>query len=226
VACHSGLDERESESASVCVRAVSVADVDAVSVRVNFGREPWRFADLASLLPAPSARPDHFVAGQRVTLMQLPREIVQMIVVAAGADADATRVMQLMQVCKAWRGHASGNELWRPLFSERWPRAGSRELPNIKSWYTLYRRRANLLARGKSTADLLEGCDWEFKCPLLFSELKPVPGESSVRHCDQCDRHVYLCRDKVELNKHVEMSHCIAYEEYRRKMMGRMVLRK
>lgn len=59
---------------------------------------------------------------------------------------------------------------------------------------------------------LIKNCkaeDFAYACPKLWSELKPA-FSSNVRHCEHCDRKVYLCRTDADLNFYSSVNFCIA----------------
>jgi hypothetical protein len=54
-------------------------------------------------------------------------------------------------------------------------------------------------------------CGLKFKrqCPLNWNALGPIADDSS-RHCDTCDRSVFLCTSDAETMFHAERGDCIA----------------
>ncbi len=50
-----------------------------------------------------------------------------------------------------------------------------------------------------------------FKCPMLWSLLEPTD-QAEVRHCGQCDEHVYLSRTRDEVEAHARAGRCVAVE--------------
>lgn len=51
--------------------------------------------------------------------------------------------------------------------------------------------------------------DFAYACPKLWSELKPA-FSSNVRHCDHCERKVYLCRTDADLKFYSSVNFCVA----------------
>jgi hypothetical protein len=47
------------------------------------------------------------------------------------------------------------------------------------------------------------------QCPRQWEELTPTD-DTSVRHCGQCNQHVYLCSTDEETLSHARAAHCIA----------------
>jgi len=47
------------------------------------------------------------------------------------------------------------------------------------------------------------------QCPRQWDELTPTE-DKSVRHCGQCNQHVYLCSTDEETLSHARAGHCIA----------------
>ncbi len=59
---------------------------------------------------------------------------------------------------------------------------------------------------------LIDNCsanDFELICPKKWNELKKSYVEG-VRHCDQCDRKVYLCRSDADIRLYDSLHYCIA----------------
>lgn len=64
---------------------------------------------------------------------------------------------------------------------------------------------------------LIKNCtaaDFEFACPKLWSELKPSV-TAAVRHCDHCDRKVYLCKTDADIKLYTSVNYCIAIADTR-----------
>ena len=51
--------------------------------------------------------------------------------------------------------------------------------------------------------------DLEFACPKAWSNMKPA-FSAAVRHCDACDRNVYLCRTDKDIELYSSLNYCIA----------------
>ena len=71
----------------------------------------------------------------------------------------------------------------------------------------------------------IENCDlkFEYKCPLKWSKLKAT-GNAKIKFCDDCKSSVYRCDSPEEIDKHIEMGHCIAVKGNGIRMpMGMMV---
>jgi hypothetical protein len=59
---------------------------------------------------------------------------------------------------------------------------------------------------------LIQNCkaeDFEFACPKRWGELKPSL-MAAVRHCDHCQRKVYLCTTDADLKLYTSLNYCIA----------------
>jgi hypothetical protein len=55
---------------------------------------------------------------------------------------------------------------------------------------------------------------FRFKCPKRWYALEATEFVA-VRHCNECDQDVFLCRTKSELQVHAKAGHCVALaEEY------------
>ncbi|MBC8311195.1 MAG: hypothetical protein H8E72_02730 [Candidatus Marinimicrobia bacterium] len=69
----------------------------------------------------------------------------------------------------------------------------------------------------------IENCEYQFeyKCPLEWKNLKKTK-DSKVRFCDECNKDVYRCRAKEDLDKHIELNHCIAVNDSEWGVVGMM----
>jgi hypothetical protein len=59
---------------------------------------------------------------------------------------------------------------------------------------------------------LIENCtadDFEYACPRLWTELK-ASLTAAVRHCDHCNRKVYLCKTDADIKLYTSVNYCIA----------------
>jgi hypothetical protein len=64
---------------------------------------------------------------------------------------------------------------------------------------------------------LIKNCtaeDFEYACPKRWSELKPSL-TAAVRHCDHCNRKVYLCKTDADIKLYTSVNYCIAIAETR-----------
>jgi hypothetical protein len=64
----------------------------------------------------------------------------------------------------------------------------------------------------------IEECEFAFKCPMIFSALRPLQRElgisgapTEVRFCDVCTKKVYEVRSQVELEHHRSLRHCVSF---------------
>ena len=60
----------------------------------------------------------------------------------------------------------------------------------------------------------IDNCEYtfEYKCPLEWKNLKKTK-DSKVRFCGECDKNVYRCTTNEDIDKHIELNHCIAVNE-------------
>lgn len=64
---------------------------------------------------------------------------------------------------------------------------------------------------------LIKNCtsdDFEYAFPKLWSHLKPSL-TAAVRHCDYCDRKVYLCKTDSDIKLYTSVNYCIAFADTR-----------
>jgi hypothetical protein len=64
----------------------------------------------------------------------------------------------------------------------------------------------------------IEECEFAFKCPLMFSALRPLQRElgisgapAEVRFCDVCTKKVYEVRSQAELEHHRSLGNCVSF---------------
>jgi hypothetical protein len=56
----------------------------------------------------------------------------------------------------------------------------------------------------------IDNCKFEFQCPKSWDALRHDPAHDDVRHCNSCEKPVYLCRTDNDLAKHTACGHCVA----------------
>jgi hypothetical protein len=64
---------------------------------------------------------------------------------------------------------------------------------------------------------LIKNCtadDFEYAFPKRWSELKPSL-TNAVRHCDHCNRKVYLCKTDADIKLYTSVNFCIAVADMR-----------
>lgn len=62
---------------------------------------------------------------------------------------------------------------------------------------------------------LIKNCtasDFEYACPKLWNELRPSL-TAAMRHCDHCNRKVYLCKTDADVKLYTSVNYCIAVAE-------------
>ena len=70
---------------------------------------------------------------------------------------------------------------------------------------------------------VIDNCEFQFeyKCPLEWKNLNKTK-DSKVRFCNECNKNVYRCRTEKDIDKHVELNHCIAIDDGADMPMGMM----
>ena len=58
----------------------------------------------------------------------------------------------------------------------------------------------------------IKNCEFTFKCPRDWSSLATTANDGE-RHCESCEKPVYLCIDDATLATHVQAGHCVAVED-------------
>ena len=114
--------------------------------------------------------------------------------------------------------------LWKPLVCYFFPNFN--QTLNIRNWMHVLRRRVAHLKLYSPTSiplrknipnevfeekgnELLEGCEWIYKCPLSFNQLQ-VTVSSDVRFCNVCKKNVYNVKSRTELLYRIEQEDCVA----------------
>ena len=70
----------------------------------------------------------------------------------------------------------------------------------------------------------IDNCEYtfEYKCPLEWKNLNKTK-DSKVRFCDECNKNVYRCRTDEDIDKHIQLNHCIAITDNNIREMGVMM---
>ena len=58
----------------------------------------------------------------------------------------------------------------------------------------------------------IKNCEFAFKCPRFWERLT-LTEKDDERHCEACEKLVYLCLDDATLARHVEAGHCVAISD-------------
>jgi hypothetical protein len=73
------------------------------------------------------------------------------------------------------------------------------------------------MATNNASVLLIDNCsaaDFELLCPKTWGSLRPGHVDS-VRHCDACNRNVYLCRSDDDLKLYDSLGYCVAISQQR-----------
>ena len=54
-------------------------------------------------------------------------------------------------------------------------------------------------------------CKSIFACKKKWKDLRTIENETQVRYCADCMKPVFLCRNREELIKHANDSHCVNF---------------
>ncbi|REL35881.1 hypothetical protein [Thalassotalea euphylliae] len=52
-------------------------------------------------------------------------------------------------------------------------------------------------------------CEFKFKCPEDWDSMS-ITDDDTVRHCEVCERNVYLCQDESEIIDALKFNRCVA----------------
>ena len=154
----------------------------------------------------------HLFFNQTITCFKRTREAVQEI--KTDLQLEESPSFQRIQTI-----------IWKPLVCYYFPRF-QRSL-NVKNWMHVLRRRIahlkihnprKLPLTKNMSSDLftekndamIEGCEWIYKCPLSFKNLKGT-SDPNIKFCNVCKKKVYNVKTKEELRTHANQGHCIAY---------------
>lgn len=68
---------------------------------------------------------------------------------------------------------------------------------------------------------IIDNCDikFQFKCPEQWDQLTRT-SDPLIRHCNICDKHVYLSLSAEEVAKNAAQGRCIAVRDHRGETMG------
>ena len=60
----------------------------------------------------------------------------------------------------------------------------------------------------------IDNCEYkfEYKCPLEWENLKKTK-DSKIRFCNKCNKNVYRCITSEDIDKHLQLNHCVAVNE-------------
>jgi hypothetical protein len=58
----------------------------------------------------------------------------------------------------------------------------------------------------------IKNCTFSFPCPKKWEDLRQDPHDAKIRFCETCSKPVFRCETDHELNRHVEVGHCVAIE--------------
>ena len=56
----------------------------------------------------------------------------------------------------------------------------------------------------------IRNCEFKFKCPKQWDDLKSNPHNANIKHCDTCEKLVYLVETEEELVYKVWQNLCVA----------------
>lgn len=103
--------------------------------------------------------------------------------------------------------------VYYPNHSE--PTLELRDLPND---VTVSGKTGGYHVLGVSGELLITNCRFRFsfQCPKTWEQLVPTE-DASIRHCERCDKDVFLCRSEAEWHEHSRAGHCVALEEFERR---------
>jgi hypothetical protein len=87
---------------------------------------------------------------------------------------------------------------------------------NVRNWYLVYKRRHQAaLKYEQQEVHFVENCEHiELTCPLVYEELQAMNliylNGAKERLCDTCDRNVYHCETKEEVDEYLKEGKCIS----------------
>jgi hypothetical protein len=189
---HRGMD---------CFPGVSFNNDSEAEFVVNF-TGPFKF-DVNSI---PNYRTD-----QSCRFGTAPLEVVAQIL--SYAAENPTQVCEWRTLSKKMNEAASHNAVWKDLYMGLFPHQNANL--KIKSWFKFYKRR--VIAASKTNSSpfggspmIIENCDFEFECPLIFEQLKQKdPTKYEERHCNKCNKTVYQVYGEHQLKEYMQMGRCV-----------------
>lgn len=117
-----------------------------------------------------------------------------------------TQLLALRSVCKRWNAAAANSDaaLHRQLAEARFEMVP--HSAKVRDWAQYYTRRVALVYKEEL---FVSECEFEFKCPLMFEQLKPV--DAHTAHCHVCDSDVHVATTIEEYEEHRAQNHCISF---------------
>ena len=145
--------------------------------------------------------------------------------------------------------------VWKPLVCFYFPKF--QQAVEVRNWMHVLRRRIlhlqvhspHLLPLGKHFCntkedttfkinpsfkveqyeeDVIENCDWIYKCPLKYDELddSSLITDENSKYCQACQRQVYHVRSMKEMQEHASKGHCVAFTSKTGEMKREMIMGK
>ena len=59
---------------------------------------------------------------------------------------------------------------------------------------------------------IIKNCVLGFKCSESWDTLKALAEDSNIKHCDKCDKNVFLCESEEQLNDAIDKGVCVAVD--------------
>jgi hypothetical protein len=70
----------------------------------------------------------------------------------------------------------------------------------------------------------IKRCTFAFPCPMKWDDLRRDPHDAKIRFCETCSQPVFRCETDHELNRHVEVGHCVAIELEEHPLLTEMIV--
>lgn len=59
---------------------------------------------------------------------------------------------------------------------------------------------------------IIKNCVLGFKCPESWDTLKALAEDSNIKHCDKCNKNVFLCESEEQLQDAIDKGVCVAVD--------------
>mmetsp|Transcript_10838 Transcript_10838/g.13380 ORF Transcript_10838/g.13380 Transcript_10838/m.13380 type:complete len:420 (-) Transcript_10838:17-1276(-) len=122
-------------------------------------------------------------------------------------------VLQFRLVCKFWCTVADTNDIWSYYAKMRWPTV--RISTRIRNWQRFFSNRYKAeVALLPIESHPIENCyEFEFKCPLMMENLRPLEGTTDTLVCEQCSNLVKVVTTMEEMEWECAQGNCITFIE-------------
>eukprot|EP01104_Vermistella_antarctica_P019169 TRINITY_DN7386_c0_g1_i1.p1 TRINITY_DN7386_c0_g1~~TRINITY_DN7386_c0_g1_i1.p1 ORF type:complete len:382 (+),score=69.49 TRINITY_DN7386_c0_g1_i1:130-1275(+) len=201
------------------VGLIPAVGLEMASVCADLGQSGDRFVtDVVALVAE---------AFPRVCLtLTLPNEILSLILnlaITSDHKLGSKDCLTLALVSRRWHSivfSTLANPMWKWLSLQRWAYLADLDRMRVRNWQMFYRNRVVALGKEGNRYDVfpIENCPTmleahhgaDLMCPAVDAKLRNVGGD--LRHCDVCKTNVYKVYTEDDLERHIDLGHCVAFD--------------